>query len=585
MEKVGDPGRQRHPQHPSSLRRRTGSRVGIYFGTLAFLLVLSAIDLVKTSSMLRKVHGIIAKELKTDAPFYVGVPNNPTSNNDIDGDNVHGGEGKEIPVVVSPPSSHDADHDFRKRFEYDVERWNKHKPKIVILVGPHKTASSTLQTFLTQLAGQTIALGTDETTETTSDLAPNPSNHEWIWPVQDRYELDALGIKSLRQPAKIYAQVAALVTGRRIYFYFPKILEFRRAGNSAGLKKYNAMVVTYYRSVFRKVWETKTDGSNHYKNIVIGAEAFDAFVKGLKDTRVLNDDDDETNAPIGEALHVPGDAKTAIGKLMSLFIWKGNPGDENASFRRPPPTLNDFEVHVNYRTPRIDHVISTWHQQGHKRTLRQFLGSTNELYQLNSLALALQFARLGIKTTIVDMKGVSEKEERERTAAGNAAAEISTDEAESNRTIISGIRGVIACDILQMGDGRAATSGGDGEVENQTKRGDRPGSGDSLWCDEHSRLHLPPPGLTIKNVNQKSDHNERDLTEDELLAVGRELDAYDCDVWKYLRPYVAKGTLRILYPSEMLFASCHRGDGEQEPPQVSFAKLRSRLRAIAERWV
>mmetsp|Transcript_5981 Transcript_5981/g.17013 ORF Transcript_5981/g.17013 Transcript_5981/m.17013 type:complete len:213 (-) Transcript_5981:30-668(-) len=167
MEKVGDPGRQRHPQHPSSLRRRTGSRVGIYFGTLAFLLVLSAIDLVKTSSMLRKVHGIIAKELKTDAPCYVGVPNNPTSNNDIDGDNVHGGEGKEIPVVVSPPSSHDADHDFRKRFEYDVERWNKHKPKIVILVGPHKTASSTLQTFLTQLAGQTIALGTDETTETT----------------------------------------------------------------------------------------------------------------------------------------------------------------------------------------------------------------------------------------------------------------------------------------------------------------------------------------------------------------------------------------------------------------------------------
>eukprot|EP00536_Pseudo-nitzschia_multiseries_P007542 jgi/Psemu1/305003/fgenesh1_kg.178_\ len=92
-------------------------------------------------------------------------------------------------------------------------------------------------------------------------------------------------------------------------------------------------------------------------------------------------------------------------------------------------------------------------------------------------------------------------------------------------------------------------------------------------------------------TNKKGDPNERDVTDDELREIDRLLSTYDCDVWKYLQPYISKGTLRFLYPSKTLFAACNNrddgdGDGEEEeeeePPPLSFPEVVVRIKALVE---
>uniref|UniRef100_A0A7S4ASL1 Uncharacterized protein n=1 Tax=Pseudo-nitzschia australis TaxID=44445 RepID=A0A7S4ASL1_9STRA len=485
----------------------------------------------------------------------------------------------------------------------DDDSWHQHKPKVVILAGPHKTASTTLQDFSFRLAGQSIRLGNggngnDTPSSPGSERRPHPSNHKWIWPVTVRAELKAVLGESWipRKPSKGYAGLAAFVTRRRMNIYYPELMKLLKTGRRKDRLNYLASVESYYQSLFCKVWE---DGSN----ILIGAEAFDAVVR-----RLTKDDGYETDGvtlKVGEAVHVPPDSDENIQRLLRLFQWSTgctttendstantatatttataittNNGNRRDTPPRPPPRLQDLEVHVNLRTPRINHIQSIWRQLGGNATLQTFLLNSDSLYQVNSLALALQFARKGIKTTIVDMQGVFEKEKQQQKA--NAANSIYFTTMPNGTTIVGGLRGIVACDILQIGSDKDDINDND-HVGKQI-------DSDSLWCDQHSWLHMPPPALQFENKNKKGNRAPQNITREQLLQIDSALDKYDCQVWKYLQPYLSEGTLRILHPSEQLFSKCDvgtdsndNGNGKQAlNANVSFRETYLKIREIIE---
>mmetsp|Transcript_19746 Transcript_19746/g.44411 ORF Transcript_19746/g.44411 Transcript_19746/m.44411 type:complete len:405 (+) Transcript_19746:128-1342(+) len=360
------------------------------------------------------------------------------------------------------------------------------------------------------------------------------------------------GIKTLRHESKYYATLAGILTGRRIAQYMP-CLRYRNATATECQRKAD----TYYMALFRKVWE---DEGN--KNIVIGAEAFDTLVEDLLYTK---------KGVAGEDLHVSPLSGPVIDRLLGLFPWDGDDENTNntttsSTHQRPPLAMEDIEIHVNYRTPRSSHVVSIWHQLGQRKTLRKFLTgekSVTNLYQTNSLALALQFARKGIKTTIIDMAGVSEHEVKPE---GEDGTDEDSPSSSTEMTVIGGLQGVIACDILRMGRNNN---------NNNTTTKNKP-----LRCDDQSRLHIPGFDDGTKDKNQKHDRNDRDLTDGQIEEIGRLFEAYDCGVWKHLQKYQQSGTLRILYPSERLFGTCSTEDSEN---QVSFWETVRGVMEIASR--
>ncbi len=398
--------------------------------------------------------------------------------------------------------------EYKHSFAYDRKTWEQKKPRIAILAGPHKTASTTLQTFFSSVAGSTVRL-TNRTIESSHTHEPHSSVTDWVWPlgVSEEYDEESSlggGFKTMK-PAKFYSVLASLISGRRRVVFFSNKSE-------KSLDKARE----YHRALFRRPWEEE-------KNIIIAAEAFDTLVEGLVD---------EKNDGRGEDIHVSSTSSEMIDALLDVFPW----GETNYT---SPLRLDDIEVQINYRTPKISHVRSIWHQLGKRTTLRQFLYNDNfrhHLYQLNSLALALQFVRRGIKTSILDMRGASE----------NSVPENGTD----SNVGIGGLQGIVACEVLRMGE-------------------------ENGLCDDQSRLHLPGYKSSLKDMNQKADKNVVNLTPDQLDEISSLLEEYDCSVWQHLQKYQAQGLLRILHPSEDLFGKC-------EPNSTTDISFISTMRKVKE---
>ena len=411
-------------------------------------------------------------------------------------------------------------------FSYDKEQWEKNPPRIVVLAGPHKTASTTLQNFFEKLTGASISVKDNDKIP----IADYP-NAEWVWPVGIKKEIDG-EFRTLKSPNKFYASLTSFLSGRRAKRYFPKW----KGKTEEELKESRMRIADYFRSLFGRPWK---DGMK----IVIGAESFDSLVLSLGENYTAA-------SYRGEETHISPNSGDMIDALLDLlpFDENLNISDVNGRIRTPPLQLEDIEIHINYRTPRIDHVVSVWHQLGRGVSLKKFvlqMGAKRKerkdqrsFYQLNSLALALQFVSKGIKTTIVDMKGVFEMDFKSSTQ--------SDIENNATGTVISGLQGVIACDILRMGSD-----------------GDDPG----IFCDDQSKLHLSNYEVPVENKNKKKDKNQRRLTDKQMEDINRVFEEYDCGVWQHLKKYQEQGLLRILYPSEHLFETCK---SDNSSPDISF---------------
>jgi len=477
------------------------------------------------------------------------------------------------------------------------------------------------------------------------------------------------GFAVLRKPGKFYAVLACSITGRNVPAFFP-----RTANNANNVSSKNDEVVVdfrdvakgYYRSLLRRPW---TEG----RNLVIGSEEFDGFVRDLLlDENDENENDENnvdaegtktttTTTTTGEEAHVSKRSGRLIDELLSVLPWEDGtePYDDreddeekdlsssssSSSFsssssaaaatkrqqpppprrRHPPLRLRDVEIQINHRTPRIDHLASIWHQRGDYSTLRNFLvrvrvrrrsssssssssggvgrsGDGDELYQLNSLALALQFVRKGIRTTIVSMEGVREREEEEEEAAAAAEAMAMAMANDGGNGIatgiaVGGLQGTVACEILRMGDGRSAVAAFRGNGTTTTTTTIAP----SFVCDDRNRIHLPSTttatttaaggsygettttteaAAELANLrqNRKSDRSSRNLTPDQLEEIDAVLERYDCGVWRHLRRYQRRGLLRVLSPSKRLFGGCDFDDSDDGGGGSSSSLLSSKPR-------
>ena len=468
---------------------------------------------------------------------------------------------------------------------------------------------------MVQLAGQTVSLeGWSKPLRfihinTTNNLrpspthfkqyhVPHPSNQDWVWPLnsKNRTRNEAVEIAGIKigRPFKFYAPLLAWITGRRNNKFLDK--SKRKRGYNTNTRATQKQVLNYYRDLFQNVWTTNTENDNIYKydnnnnnsnsnnnnniddgtpppppiwkKIVFGAEAFDTFVHDLPVDDNGNGNGGTNNNTLllkGEDLHISPSANKRINLLLDIMPWYDKNKDKNDNNnhnisalntrRRPELKLNDIEVVVNYRTPRISHMVSIWHQLGHEKTLQDFLITPPNgrsigrgHYQLNSLGLALQFVRRGIKTTILDMKGVQEKEEAEEQQQQQQQQYGDEDkhnnESTNNILEIGGLQGVIACDVLKVYN----------------------------MCNDRGKLMMSidttkngtngePDNVAIVDKNKKDDKLERNLTEQQLNDIDEIINDYDCYVWKHLQKYNKMGTLRILYPSKSNIANLYNKTG------------------------
>ena len=429
-------------------------------------------------------------------------------------------------VILKDKASVSIPTEGKHDFSYDKERWEKNHPRIVVLAGPHKTASTTLQDFFQKLTGFSISVENDVDTPRTKY-----PNSEWVWPVGIRSEISGCcELKILKSPNKFYATLTSVLSGRRARRYYPKW----NSKTEEEVRQSRLRTTNYFRSLFGRPLR---DGMK----IVIGAESFDSLVLSLGQNHTA-----ASNR--GEQTHVSPNSADMIDMFLDFLPFdKSDANDPHVQ----PLRLEDIEIHVNYRTPRIDHVVSVWHQLGGKTSLKQFVlqmgakevGGEESFYQLNSLALALQFVRKGIRTTIVDMKGVFEMDAKNSTQISTRnGVEINT-----TGTVVGGLQAVVACEILRMGS----------EFSND------PG----FFCDDQSKLHLSDYEVPVESKNKKKDRNQKQLTDKQMADINRVFEEYDCSVWQHLKKYQEQGLLRVLYPSKHLFEACKP---DESNPDISF---------------
>eukprot|EP00816_Leptocylindrus_hargravesii_P012082 CAMPEP_0196824458 /NCGR_PEP_ID=MMETSP1362-20130617/91900_1 /TAXON_ID=163516 /ORGANISM="Leptocylindrus danicus, Strain CCMP1856" /LENGTH=378 /DNA_ID=CAMNT_0042204719 /DNA_START=399 /DNA_END=1535 /DNA_ORIENTATION=- len=357
----------------------------------------------------------------------------------------------------------------------------------------------------------------------------------------------------MRSPAKFYATLAAVLSGTATSP--DKIFPKWRLKTEEELRELRLRTVDYFRSLFGRPWR---DGMK----IVIGAENFDSLVLSLGQSRTAASNH-------GEETHVSPDSANMIDTFLEFLPFDENLNVSDSSDRlRPQPLqLEDIEIHINYRTPRIDHLISCWHQFGGETSLKRFVmqvgaervdqqNPERNFNQMNSLALALQFVRKGIKTTIVDMKGVFEMDSKSFTQ-GSTTKGIKNNTME---TVVGGLQGVVACDILRMG----------------SEDNDGPG----IFCDDQSKLHLPNYEVPVESSNVRNDKNQKMLTDKQLADINHVYEEYDCGVWQHLKKYQEQGLLRVLYPFEHLFETCKPGKSNAD---ISFYNTMLKAAEIASR--
>merc|ERR1712150_187582 len=155
-----------------------------------------------------------------------------------------------------------------------------------------------------------------------------------------------------------------------------------------------------------------------------------------------------------------------------------------------------------------------------------------------------------------DMKGVFEMDSKSF-IQGSTTKGIKNNTME---TVVGGLQGVVACDILRMG----------------SEDNDGPG----IFCDDQSKLHLPNYEFPVKRSNVKSDKNQKMLTDKQLADINHVYEEYDCGVWQHLKKYQEQGLVRILYPSKHLFETCKPGKSNAD---ISFYNTMLKAAEIASR--
>jgi len=249
-------------------------------------------------------------------------------------------------------------------FPFSHDSKNQSNQRIVILAGPHKTGTTSLQNNIMQW--------------TSKNQKPNTLSSRWVWPVPSlitQYESEDLNNWKWNEAKGFYALMEALrddlkykVTNRTIF------------------QEMNKKEVIYtYANEFLHAWRTG-------KNIVLGSEALDFVVKDRDGSLILE-----------ELLQImPWNFNRQHYALKNLRIMNG--------------TDSDVTMVVTYRTPRVDHLVSIWrewNQRRHKNNRLTFyewiLWTGNTLGAIDSLKMVELFRKRGLYVILLDGEGMKSK--------------------------------------------------------------------------------------------------------------------------------------------------------------------------------
>ncbi|KAG7362666.1 hypothetical protein IV203_026026 [Nitzschia inconspicua] len=235
-----------------------------------------------------------------------------------------------------------------------------------------------------------------------------------------------------------------------------------------------------------------------------------------------------------------------LASLLDILPWEfvihkqnNESKAENTTDRRPPLRQQDLEAVIVYRAPRIHHLKSLWHQVGGlNQTFAEFIRSEDEYHAfdnfagvLDTMALAHQFVEFGIRTTVIDMSGIANMD--------------------------TNVCHILVCDVMR--DTECNENKMIASLVNKTF---------NVSGEERRTIDI-----STRIWNQRPDDTSRiDLTSLQLEAIEKILREYDCGWRKRL---ILEEGFRILY-QHSLFSDC-----EGDSPLRSLSWMVGEIQKIA----
>ena len=321
-------------------------------------------------------------------------------------------------------------------FSEEQQQHHDHR-RIVLLPGPHKTSSTSVQFNMCKWIQKRKKKNKNDHLNVTNDrnaVVTGGLQKYWTIPIPDQvFKLCKL------KCTKIFAPLAhdLLVSN-------DPHQRFEKCGGED--------IIPLFRDEFHKQW-------NNGRSLVIASEHLDW---------IANEDRNAGNQLLENLLHI-----------------------------LPAESTSTITAVVVYRAPRLDHLISLWHQHGmlQKLSFYDFLMTVapvqDWLRVLDSLLLAERFIKRGINTVLIDLSGVQKH-----------GYDISL---------------VIACDVL----------GADCDKEKH-------------FVGEKAEKPV------IRNVKDHS-NAKVNVTEAQLDAIDKLIESYDCNFHHILM----NDKLQVLYPNEL----------------------------------
>jgi len=233
------------------------------------------------------------------------------------------------------------------------------KQRVVLVAGPHKTASSSEQYNIIRWLN-----------DTDDRFLPG-----WSWPAPTIYgEMCGSNNISMNKRPKIFYAYIGTLNGR--------------TGSPCLTKWYTRQGMTGknlthdYEKEFRDSWSKRN-------SLIIASEAMDfvSTTRGRKDGNKL------------------------LNRILDGMPW--NSYDDPADTRLEGSN-DDITVVVHFRAPRVDHLVSLWHQccmdtMSFRDYLVVFIPGKrlDKMHSLDSLRLVEVFLEKNLEVTLLDMSGIS----------------------------------------------------------------------------------------------------------------------------------------------------------------------------------
>ncbi|KAG7367225.1 hypothetical protein IV203_029896 [Nitzschia inconspicua] len=241
-------------------------------------------------------------------------------------------------------------------------------PQVVILPGPHKTGSTSLQTCLVDWTWNELS---KQIRQTKRDQAKHPLVlSKWAWSAPDEAILRRNKLNHVH-PTKDFASLMGIVD-----------LDPTLGLSLAGRNETGDVITTEKVYEVVKLYETSMeDAWRRGYNIIYESEEMDRLV-----------DPAHSNSSI------------LMDTILNILPW-------NATGTPRKLIPNEVEVVLFHRTPRVKHLISVWHQERRKKeSFRNYLLKrvSRHARYVDALGIAQQFLRRNFRTTIIDVNGVVE---------------------------------------------------------------------------------------------------------------------------------------------------------------------------------